>query len=374
MTGPGVTDQPGVTGHDAAERGRAGGPGAPAVTSPVPAPVWEAVARSDPGTVVSQSLAWHGAVMADGRYADASLLYEFDGGHRIVLPLARRRWCPPWVAVTGSWPGGWGVGGPLCEGGRVSQAEAATVLTDVARRPGLAAVLQFRHEPGSAWLDAAAGFHAEQRGCHVLDLAGGFEEVWQRRFRGTARTAVRKAERSGLEIETDRSGRLLPVFGELYEMSLQRWAARQHEPVWLSRWRSARDASTRIMELVSRRFGANCTIWVARWQGAPVAGIVVLTAHGYAKYWRGAMDAGPANRVRANDLLHRLAIEDACQGGYRWYDMGWSRPGSSLASFKEKLGATLHHTATLRTERLPLQATARVSRQAVKKLIGFRDV
>jgi lipid II:glycine glycyltransferase (peptidoglycan interpeptide bridge formation enzyme) len=105
-----------------------------------------------------------------------------------------------------------------------------------------------------------------------------------------------------------------------------------------------------------------------------VAAIIVLTSGAYAKYWRGAMDAGPANRVRANDLLHKRAIEDACQNGYRWYDMGWSRPESSLASFKEKLGAALYYTCTLRTERLPVQATGRISREAVKKLIGFRDV
>jgi hypothetical protein len=43
-------------------------------------------------------------------------------------------------------------------------------------------------------------------------------------FRGTARTAVRKAERSGLDIEVDRSGRLLPVFCDLYEKCIQRWA------------------------------------------------------------------------------------------------------------------------------------------------------
>jgi hypothetical protein len=344
------------------------------VTSPVPATVWEQVARADPGAVVSQSLAWHGAVMADGRYTDASVLYEFPGGRRIVLPLARRRGVPARAAVTGSWPGGWGVGGPVCEGGHVSRAEAAAVLADAAARPGVAAVLHLRHRADDAWLAEAGRFAVERRGCHVLDLAGGFTEVWQHRFRGTARTAVRKAERSGLTVESDSSGQLLPVFCDLYEKSLQRWAARQHEPVWLSRWRSARDASSRIMSLVSRHFGANCSIWVAWRDGIPLAGIIVLTSGAYAKYWRGAMDAGPANRVRASDLLHKLAIERACQDGYRWYDMGWSRPESSLASFKQKLGATLDYTVTLRAQRLPLQATARFSRAAVKKLIGFHDV
>jgi Acetyltransferase (GNAT) domain len=345
----------------------------PAITSPVPAPVWESVLARDPGAVVSQSLAWRDAVLADGRYRDTSMLFEFPGGRRIVLPMARPRRRPPWASGTGSWPGGWGVGGPIAEGGQVTQAEAEAVLARVARLPAVTVQIQLRHDPCAAWLSAASAFEAGRRGCHVLDLEGGFGQVWQRRFRGTARTAVRKAERSGIEVDVDHSGRLLPVFYDLYRKSQERWAARQHEPVWLARLRTARSTSQRAMSLVCDRFGKDCAIWVARSQGIPVAGIIVLTSQGCAKYWRGAMDAGLAGRTRATDLLHRLAIEAACDGGYRWYDMGWTRPGSPLAAFKEKFGATLHYTYLLRAERLPLHRAGDMSRDVAKKLLGFTD-
>jgi len=208
----------------------------------------------------------------------------------------------------------------------------------------------------------------------VLDLDGGFGQVWQHRFRGTARTAVREAEGSGLEVETGRSGRLLGEFAGLYEKSIQRWAAQQREPLWLSRWRTNRATSPHMMALVAEHFGTECCIWVARSQGVPAAAIMVLRHGGYAKYWRGAMDKQLATPARANDLLHRLAIEDACKAGYRWYDMGYSRPGSPLATFKEKLGATLYSSYVLRAERLPIHATARISRDAAKRVIGFKDV
>lgn len=45
--------------------------------SPVPREVWEQALRSDPGAVVTQSLAWRDAVFASGRLEDASVLYEF---------------------------------------------------------------------------------------------------------------------------------------------------------------------------------------------------------------------------------------------------------------------------------------------------------
>jgi hypothetical protein len=248
------------------------------------------------------------------------------------------------------------------------------VLAGAARRGGLATRIQFRPGAGGAWLGHPGRFAEEHLACHVLDLDGGFGEVWQRRFRGTARTAMRKAERSGVEIETGTAGRLLPVFSELYEKSIRRWAAKQHEPLWLSRWRTNRATSPQMMALVAWHFGTDCEVWVARSLGIPVAAIIVLRSGGYAKYWRGAMDAALATPLRANDLLHRCAIESACEAGYRWYDMGYSRPGSALAAFKEKLGATVWPAYTLHAERVPVKAATRISRDAAKRAIGFKDV
>lgn len=341
------------------------------VTSPVSRQAWASVLATDPGAVVSQSLAWRDAVLADGRYTDASLLYEFASGRRIVMPLARHRLLPGTVA---SWPGGWGVGGPIAEGGEASPDEAAAVLGDVTRRGRLSALIQFRHEAGGAWLGQPGPFQAEHLACHVLDLDGGFGQVWQHRFRGTARTAMRKAERSGVEIEMGTAGRLLPVFQELYEKSIRRWAEKQREPLWLSRWRTNRATSAQMMALVAWHFGTDYEVWVARSLGVPVAAIIVLKSGGYAKYWRGAMDSALASPLRANDLLHRCAVESACEAGYRWYDMGYSRPGSALAAFKEKLGATQRSAYTLRAERLPAHAAGRISRDLAKRVIGFKDV
>jgi lipid II:glycine glycyltransferase (peptidoglycan interpeptide bridge formation enzyme) len=112
---------------------------------------------------------------------------------------------------------------------------------------------------------------------------------------------------------------------------------------------------------------------VARSGGAPVAAMIVVRAGEHAKYWRGAMDKELAGKLRANDLLHRLAIEDACDAGCATYDMGHTRPGSGLARFKEKLGADQHYDYRLRAERLPVQSAALAARAWAKKAIGFRD-
>jgi hypothetical protein len=346
----------------------------PAVTSPVPRAVWASLVRSDPGAVVTQSLAWRDAVFADGRYQDVSRLYEFASGEQVAVPMAQSRRLPSWATVAASWPRPWGVGGPICQDGRIGAAEAAAVLADLARQGTLVADIQLRPGADDTWLSEACQFQVEEHGSHVLDLGGGFSQIWQRSFRGTARTAIRKAERSGLDVEVDRSGQLLPVFWDLYEKSIQRWSAAQHEPLWLTRWRTVRATPPGMLATVARQFGANFGIWVARSAGVPVAAIIVLRSGAYAKYWRGAMDKELATQVRANEFLHRLAIEEACRDGYRFYDMGPSRPGSPLADFKEKLGATQLLCYTLHAERLPVRPVAHWARDTVKRMIRFRDV
>lgn len=346
----------------------------PAVTSPVPRPVWESILQSDPEAVVTQSLTWRDVVIVSGSYQDVSLLYEFPSGHRVVLPMARRG--PAWAATAASWPRDWGIGGPITEGGQIAPAEAAAVLADVARRKTLATQIRLRPGALGPWLGESRQFKVEEPRlqCHVLNLAGGFATVWQDKFRGTARTAIRKAERSGLDIDVDRSGRLLLEFLDLYAESIKRWAAMQNEPAWLTRWRMDRSIPPRTLSSVAEHFGSDCAIWMARSKGRPVAAIMVLSRGTYAKYWRGAMHKELAGPVRANELLHRLAIEEACRDGYRFYDMGLSRPGSPVAAFKEKLGAVLRVAYTLRIERLPVDTAGRVSRNLVKKAIGFRGV
>jgi hypothetical protein len=335
--------------------------GAVAVTSPVPRAAWEAALRADPGAVVSQSLAWRDAVFSSGRLEDVSVLYQFSSGRQVVLPLARRRGGPRQTASLGSWPRVWGVGGPICPAGQVTPDEAVAVLADVAGRGAPAAQITLRHDADPTWVSQAHQFGVQERGSYVLDLDGGFAHVWARKFRGNFRAAVRKAERSDVDVEVDRSGKLLGVFYDLYQESLRRKAAELHEPLWLTRlWMSrVSPTSRRQLTTVARCFGEDCAVWVARSQGQPVAALIALRAGRYAKGWRVAVLKEAATPVRASELLHRLDIEEACRDGYQFYDLGGAAPGSPVASYKTKLGAAEHFTHELRAERPSAYAARR---------------
>jgi hypothetical protein len=323
---------------------------------------------SDPAALVSQTPAWLDCVCAVGGLRDATRAYRAADGRALVLPLARR------LGVESSLPFGWGTGGLVCPGGRLTVDEVRAVADDLrARRLPRVAVRPAPAADGLWRAAAPAGVVRTPHMSQTLDLAGGFDAVWKHRFSSNVRRACRRAEKLGLEIEWAESGRLVDEFDALYRLSVVRWAAAQHEPARLAQWRARRRDPRQKFETVARRLGPACRIWLARRAGEPVAAIIVLGQGEHSTYWRGAMDRDRVVGTGANELLHRVAIEHACAGGRRWYHMGETAPGSSLARFKRGFGAVEVDHAGYRFERMPLTAADALARRQVKRLLGFRD-
>jgi hypothetical protein len=342
------------------------------VITPAPRDTWVEVLNADAEALITQTPDWLICIRRAGAYTDASRLYLFDDGRRIVLPFARRQHRPPALATEGSWPFDWGIGGPLVDG-PVDTGHTRGVYADLLSHPALARTLRTGPCADPAWRTAPPLFHRTKHTTQIVDLAGGFETVWSTRFRSSVRRAIRKAERANLHVEVDRTGRLIPVFYDLYQQSIQRWAAQQHEPLPLARWRAHRANPLRKFHTVADQLGDRCAVWVAWQAGEPVAALIVLRHLGQAKYWRGAMNSELASPTRANDLLHRLAIEDACQAGCSRYHMGDSRPGSGLAAFKAGFGAQPYLSHSYRAERIPLSAMDHQLRALAKRALRFRD-
>jgi hypothetical protein len=305
---------------------------------------------------------------------DATRAYRDDDGRALVLPLARLQKLPAAVTMESSMPFGWSTGGLVCSEGRVSSGEVASVVADLLSRRPLRTTVTPSPAADHAWAAGVPrGFTRTQHVTHAVDLRGGFDDVWQRRFTSSVRRWCRKAERSDVVVEMDDTGRLIPVFAALYRKSVARWAEQQHEPLRLAHWRAQRRDPLRKFEAVAERLGAACRVWVSWHSGEPGAAIVVLTHGEHSTYWRGAMDKEVAARTGANELLHRLAIEDACRSGRRFYHMGESAPNSSLARFKRGFGAEEAHYAGYRFERLPLTAADNFVRRQLKRALRFRD-
>src|SRR4051794_1018905 len=107
------------------------------VFEPAPRAEWEELAAVDSSATLLQTPRWSDCVCADGTFRDASLLFRFAGGHRMVLPLARPARRPSQLSPLGSWPFDWGIGGPV--------SDRATTPDEVA---GVARVLRGLRAPG----------------------------------------------------------------------------------------------------------------------------------------------------------------------------------------------------------------------------------
>ena len=335
------------------------------VHGPVSDAAWWAATAANDDVLAFQTPAWRD-VMVEAGYRDATRAYDVSGAVHVLPLMVRRR---AGVETAASLPYGWGFGGPV--GPRPSDVAAAEILADLGALRHLRVSL--RAQPSLACILAAAAPRRTvivPRRAHILDLSGGFAEVWAHRFRSTTRTCVRKAERSGLEVEVDTTGALVGTYYELYERSLLRWGGLSGEPGAVARWRGMRrDPRSKVMA-VAQHLGESCQVWVARSGGVPAAAIIVVVQGTNASYWRGAMDENVAGPTRANDLLHRLAIEAACEAGRTRYHMGDTGQSASLARFKAGFGAEPQDYTELRLERLPVTAVDERLRRLARRGIG----
>lgn len=328
------------------------------VVTPVRRDAWVAALDADPGSLAFQHPDWLDAIASAEAYEDATRLYV-DGSRRLLIPLVRRTGLIGTAGMVASLPFGWGFGGAVASDD-VDTGFVEAVIADLAAQRW--ARLSIRPSPTSAVPWAAvmppSAVHIARR-AHVLDLQGGFGTVWATRFTSAARRYVRHAEHADLEIEKGCSSRELDAFYQLYLLSVARWAD-MAGPLPARWWTRHRREDRRKFEAVVAHLGDRLTIWVARHEGHAVASIIVLHGPAIASYWRGAMDEAAAGRTRANYLLQRYAIEDACAAGCRAYHMGETGSSGSLAQFKTRFGAR-PVDYRVRLERVPITAvTARV--------------
>lgn len=323
------------------------------VTTPAPRDIWRALLAQSPEALAFHTPAWLDCLCQTAGYVDASRLYETAAGRHLVLPLVRRPWLPAPLAVASSLPYGWGFGG-LVAAGAVTREDAALVLRDLAGRAGLLTSLRPNPVTAGAWASAApAGVGRLPRLAHVTDLAGGFERVWGERVPNRTRKLARRAERAGITVECDTTGRLVPMFYELYLQSVERWARQSGQSVARARARARRGEPLRKLRRVARRLGEACRVWVAWLDGQPAAASIVLLHGANANDWRAAMNIDLARPTQANYLLLRHSIADACQAGCRYYHLGESGSSESIAFFKSRFGAEPYRYDEYRLERLP---------------------
>jgi hypothetical protein len=318
------------------------------MTSPTPRNVWQAVLLSDPGATALQTPAYFEAVLAATGGRDDSRLYCLADGRRLVLPLVRQR-CLPGVRLNAAFPGGYGHGGMLATGGL--RASDVRIVVENLRGQALSTRIDGAHHTAVQWsAGRMPGVVEVPRRVEVIDLVPGFDKLRQQTFARSVRHRLRKAEEAGVEVELDTTGRLVPVFHQIYRAWVDRWVPRSGLPPMVARRLAMRQERLKKFETVAAMLGQACRVFVAWHRGQPVAAAISLVYGQHAIGWRSYSIKELAAPVSANILTQATCIADACHSGCRSFDLGQSGGVASLQSYKNSFGATPRRVVDLRIE------------------------
>jgi CelD/BcsL family acetyltransferase involved in cellulose biosynthesis len=334
---------------------------------------WEELVDQDKSVALSKTPQWADCICSCDHFSDATLLFRGEDGRRLILPRLRKAGTPPLLGSFSSPPRHWNLGadasGLLSEGGLASPTETRALIQELQRHAGLRTRIVVGRDEARIWASAAPRtVYSITRTAQVLDLRGGFPTVWSERFTSKVRSNSRKAERRGVVVESDNTGRLIPVFDVLYRSSVDRWAQERGYPLTLMRWLAQRQHPQSKFATVARTLGEGCTVSIAWRHGEPIAGVIILTRGPRVTYWRGAMDKDRSRGTGANELLHRCAIEEACVSERESYDFGLSQT-NDLKKFKSTFGAAEVPVHIYYFETFPTAAAEVKCYQAAKRTI-----
>ncbi len=293
------------------------------LSTPVPQ-VWDELLRNSgvPFRFSQTSAAVHGLASARPGYLARAYRVQTDEGDDVLLPTVRvpRRFRA--LSLLEAMPLSW-QGSPLVLSGTVTERALRGVVRGV---PDVGA-LRVTGGPLAGGTDVADTLSALVDGhseTHLLDLRPGFEALWESGFAGKNRNVCRKAEKAGIQVGREAPAEALGAYFPLYVEATRHWG--YAEPPY------SRALFAALMAAPGVEFV------LARLEGRVVAGTVSLLGSHDAFQWTTVMDRSVSSLSPTNALL-KWVIEDACQRGLDWYDMGSSAGLPGVASFKESFGA-----------------------------------
>jgi len=148
-----------------------------------------------------------------------------------------------------------------------------------------------------------------------------YEAVWTTRITRKTRNLVRKAEKSGVEVECSH---LIPdSYYPVYHDTMRRLA---FPPLTCSFYRALQE-----------ELGNKISFYGAYHESRLIAGLVAIRQGDRLHVW-GNASLSEARRLAPNNILYARAIEDACETDVELVDFGSSSTGSSHSHFKKGFG------------------------------------
>ena len=177
---------------------------------------------------------------------------------------------------------------------------------------------------GGAGGSPPAGGNSVSETTHILDLSVGFEALWSDSFSPTNRNKVRKAEKRGIDVREEPPAELADTYYEIYAEASGKWGYAV-PPYPRSLFQALFDSG-------------DAELWLAREDGTPVAGSILLRGSQDVLYWSTAILPGK-QQLAPNNALLAAAIRSACEREVAYLDFGASKGLPGLEKFKQSFGA-----------------------------------
>jgi len=294
---------------------------------------WLSAAGNCPYATYFHTPYWYELILPNGGYTAAEV--TFNDGASAIIPVAEIKRFGGLLVDNFSSPGG-NYGGWISES--ILNEEHVNILSKILLSKKN---LIFRINPydESAARTLASSPFASVGFTHTLDLTIGEEELYRRTSRCHKR-GVRRAAGEGVVVEPAASWDDWERYYGLYEDSLARWKA------------GGPELRTRVvypLELFRRLYenmSGHEILWLARKDGAAIAGLLCFYWNGHSVSWHGAASA-EFFELRPNNILYWEAILDALRKGYKIFDFNPSGGYEGVESFKDRFGTERRPTAVI---------------------------
>lgn len=333
------------------------------VISPAPHGAWIDLLNNRIQNLIFATPQWMDCITEVEDMQNASRFYEFSNGKKAIIPLARRKTSFLSSSIFASMPHGWGMGG-LITWPNLDKNEMLAILNDLRDLEHLQ--VSIRPNPIEEYLWKKVDFvfdSTTEHSTHILDISNGFEHFWSKVLNSSTRNKIRKGENSGLVVECDETGKAIDEFYQIYMRWTDNRARERKIPLIFSRWLARKREPLEKFRVVNREFGSRCQIWTAKLNRVLVSVAILLIHNAHAYYWRSYSDKFLTRSTRANELLQKFMVEEACKQGCIYYHMGESGGVPSLIHYKEKFGAAQFSCREYHLEKFPVTKIQQVTNQ-----------
>lgn len=184
----------------------------------------------------------------------------------------------------------------------------------------------------------ADGWESSELSTHVVDISRGFDHLWREQFDKPRRRRVRRAVEAGVTVRRARGSDDMAAFLHVYRERLRDWKEGGGHP------------ETLFFSLLEYG-GPRVRLYVAEHGGAVVGGHLNFYYKEGVIAWYG-MTSTHAGDTQAGTLLYSECMREACEEGFRTYNLGASLGKRSLIEYKESLGGMPQLYRMLRRRRL----------------------